>query len=121
MAHCELRVGLLEGGDAQDQVVGGEQVHLTALTRDLVLGITPFEEPNAELAVAIERAGGLGIVDLGHDGKLARDSPGRCRPVAARPLVIRGPGTRRLPDRCSRTARRGRHCRTRVRLAMVDR
>ncbi len=40
--------------------------------RDLVLGITPFEEPNAALAVAIERAGGLGILGLGHDANANR-------------------------------------------------
>jgi acyl transferase domain-containing protein/NAD(P)H-dependent flavin oxidoreductase YrpB (nitropropane dioxygenase family)/NAD(P)-dependent dehydrogenase (short-subunit alcohol dehydrogenase family) len=41
-------------------------------TRDLVLGVTPFEEPNAQLAVAIERAGGLGVLGLGHDREAAR-------------------------------------------------
>lgn len=40
--------------------------------RDLVVGISPFEEPNAELAVAVERAGGLGVIGLGHDGAAAR-------------------------------------------------
>ncbi|MDQ1399704.1 MAG: hypothetical protein QOK20_1636 [Acidimicrobiaceae bacterium] len=41
-------------------------------SRDLVLGVTPFEEPNAQMAVAVERAGGLGILGLGHDGPAAR-------------------------------------------------
>ncbi len=36
-------------------------------SRDLVIGITPFQEPNAELAVAVERAGGLGVLGLGTD------------------------------------------------------
>jgi acyl transferase domain-containing protein/NAD(P)H-dependent flavin oxidoreductase YrpB (nitropropane dioxygenase family)/NAD(P)-dependent dehydrogenase (short-subunit alcohol dehydrogenase family) len=40
--------------------------------RDLVIGITPFEEPNAVLAVAVERAGGLGVVGLGRDRAAAR-------------------------------------------------
>ncbi|MDQ1427144.1 MAG: hypothetical protein QOK39_620, partial [Acidimicrobiaceae bacterium] len=40
--------------------------------RLLVLGITPFEEPNAKLAVAVERAGGLGIIGLGHDADVNR-------------------------------------------------
>ena len=35
--------------------------------RDLVIGITPFHEPNADLVVAIERAGYLGVLDLGPD------------------------------------------------------
>ncbi len=35
--------------------------------RDLVIGITPFNEPAADLVVAVERAGYLGILDLGPD------------------------------------------------------
>ncbi|HKS52392.1 MAG TPA: nitronate monooxygenase, partial [Pseudonocardiaceae bacterium] len=34
---------------------------------ELVLGITPFEEPNAALAVALARAGSVGVLDLGRD------------------------------------------------------
>ncbi|MDQ6613911.1 MAG: nitronate monooxygenase, partial [Actinomycetota bacterium] len=41
-------------------------------SRDLVIGVTPFEEPNAQLAIAVARAGGLGILGLGHDGPAAR-------------------------------------------------
>ncbi|HET9257884.1 MAG TPA: beta-ketoacyl synthase N-terminal-like domain-containing protein, partial [Pseudonocardiaceae bacterium] len=40
--------------------------------RELVVGITPFEEPNAPLAVALARAGALGVLDLGRDGDRAR-------------------------------------------------
>ncbi|HEV2374287.1 MAG TPA: hypothetical protein VGS19_19280, partial [Streptosporangiaceae bacterium] len=39
--------------------------------RDLVVGITPFGEPRADLVVAIERAGGLGVLDLGSDAAAA--------------------------------------------------
>jgi acyl transferase domain-containing protein/NAD(P)H-dependent flavin oxidoreductase YrpB (nitropropane dioxygenase family) len=39
----------------------------TNRSRDLVAGITPFHEPNADLVVALERAGALGILDLGTD------------------------------------------------------
>jgi acyl transferase domain-containing protein/NAD(P)H-dependent flavin oxidoreductase YrpB (nitropropane dioxygenase family) len=35
--------------------------------RELVVGITPFEEPNAALVVALARAGSLGVLDLGRD------------------------------------------------------
>ncbi|MFC0110321.1 SDR family NAD(P)-dependent oxidoreductase [Kibdelosporangium aridum] len=35
--------------------------------RDLVIGVSPFGEPNAALVVAVERAGGLGVLDLGRD------------------------------------------------------
>ncbi|MFD8278528.1 SDR family NAD(P)-dependent oxidoreductase [Streptomyces solisilvae] len=38
---------------------------------DLVIGITPFGEPDARLAAAISRAGGLGVLDLGTSGRQA--------------------------------------------------
>ncbi|MBI0376624.1 nitronate monooxygenase, partial [Streptomyces albiflaviniger] len=38
---------------------------------DLVIGITPFGEPDARLAAAVSRAGGLGILDLGTAGREA--------------------------------------------------
>ncbi len=44
--------------------------------RELVVGITPFEEPNARLVVALERAGSMGVLDLGRD-------PGRARAALA--------------------------------------
>ncbi|MDQ4093815.1 MAG: nitronate monooxygenase, partial [Actinomycetota bacterium] len=40
--------------------------------RELVLGITPFEEPNAHLAAALARAGAVGVLDLGRDAGRAR-------------------------------------------------
>ncbi len=40
--------------------------------RDLVVAVTPFEEPNAHLAAAAERAGALGVLDLGRDAAGAR-------------------------------------------------
>ncbi|OHV44770.1 type I polyketide synthase, partial [Pseudofrankia sp. BMG5.36] len=41
-------------------------------TRDLVVVVTPFAEPNAALVAAVERAGGLGVLDLGGDAARAR-------------------------------------------------
>ncbi len=38
----------------------------------LVLGLTPFEEPNAHLAVALARAGARAVLDLGRDAGRAR-------------------------------------------------
>ncbi|QDL74839.1 type I polyketide synthase [Streptomyces malaysiensis subsp. malaysiensis] len=38
---------------------------------DLVIGITPFGEPDARLAAAVSRAGGLGVLDLGTSGRQA--------------------------------------------------
>ncbi|MEO6091289.1 MAG: beta-ketoacyl synthase N-terminal-like domain-containing protein, partial [Umezawaea sp.] len=40
--------------------------------RDLVLGASPFAEPNAALVIAVGRAGGLGVLDLGRDATVAR-------------------------------------------------
>ncbi|NEW69296.1 type I polyketide synthase [Streptomyces rhizosphaericus] len=41
---------------------------------DLVIGITPFGEPDARLAAAVSRAGGLGILDLGTAGREAHQA-----------------------------------------------
>jgi acyl transferase domain-containing protein/NAD(P)H-dependent flavin oxidoreductase YrpB (nitropropane dioxygenase family)/nucleoside-diphosphate-sugar epimerase len=40
--------------------------------RDRVVGITPFEEPNAVLAAALARAGAVSVLDLGRDAGRAR-------------------------------------------------
>ncbi|MBL7617869.1 type I polyketide synthase [Frankia sp. AgB1.8] len=40
--------------------------------RELVVVVTPFAEPNAALVAAVERAGGLGVLDLGRDAARAR-------------------------------------------------
>jgi acyl transferase domain-containing protein/NAD(P)H-dependent flavin oxidoreductase YrpB (nitropropane dioxygenase family) len=54
-------------------------VSTTSSDRDLVIGIAPFHEPNADLVVAIERAGYLGVLDLGPDGDAARAALERVR------------------------------------------
>ncbi|MER7816444.1 nitronate monooxygenase, partial [Streptomyces sp. NPDC096153] len=41
---------------------------------DLVIGITPFGEPDARLAAAVSRAGGLGVLDLGSGDRRAREA-----------------------------------------------
>ncbi|WP_166802829.1 type I polyketide synthase [Streptomyces sp. ICN441] len=41
---------------------------------DLVIGITPLGEPDAPLATAVSRAGGLGVLDLGQGGRRAREA-----------------------------------------------
>ncbi|MCE7003554.1 SDR family oxidoreductase [Kibdelosporangium philippinense] len=65
----------------------------TLSCRDLVIGVSPFGEPNAGLVVAVARAGGLGVLDLGSD---------RARAVAALATVrsrLTGPfGVRLAPD-----------------------
>jgi acyl transferase domain-containing protein/NAD(P)H-dependent flavin oxidoreductase YrpB (nitropropane dioxygenase family) len=45
---------------------------MTMQDQELVVGITPFEEPNAALAVALARAGALGVLNLGRDAARAR-------------------------------------------------
>ncbi|MGH3786766.1 MAG: SDR family NAD(P)-dependent oxidoreductase [Pseudonocardiaceae bacterium] len=40
--------------------------------RELVVGITPFAEPNVGLVVALARAGAVGVLDLGRDPSRAR-------------------------------------------------
>jgi acyl transferase domain-containing protein/NAD(P)H-dependent flavin oxidoreductase YrpB (nitropropane dioxygenase family)/acyl carrier protein len=59
--------------------------------RDLVLGITPFTEPNAALAVAVERAGGLGVLDLGRDAEAARAELARVSRRWKKPFGVRLP------------------------------
>ncbi|MFD3550065.1 beta-ketoacyl synthase N-terminal-like domain-containing protein, partial [Streptomyces sp. NPDC058655] len=39
---------------------------------DLVIGLTPFGEPDARLAAAVTRGGGLGVLDLGTGDRAAR-------------------------------------------------
>ena len=47
--------------------------------RDLILGISPLSQPNADLVVAVERAGYLGVLDLGTDSGAARAALERVR------------------------------------------
>jgi len=65
-------------------------VPTTSDDRDLVMGITPFHEPNPDLVVAIERAGYLGVLDLGPAGAAARAALERARRrLAGRPFGVR--------------------------------
>lgn len=62
---------------------------------DLVVGITPFHEPDAGLAEALCRAGALGVLDLGTGGRRAREEFDRLRErVPGRFGVRLGPGCR---------------------------
>ncbi|MBH1932966.1 SDR family NAD(P)-dependent oxidoreductase [Streptomyces sp. AV19] len=40
----------------------------------MVIGVSPFGEPDVRLAAAVSRAGGLGVIDLGSDDGAARDA-----------------------------------------------
>ncbi len=44
----------------------------SAAARDLVVAVTPFEEPHPRIVTAAERAGALGLLDLGRDPAAAR-------------------------------------------------
>jgi Nitronate monooxygenase len=58
--------------------------------RDLVLGITPFNAPNADLVVAVERAGYLGVLDLGQEAGAAGAALERVRlRLRGRPFGVR--------------------------------
>ncbi|QNP69001.1 SDR family oxidoreductase [Streptomyces roseirectus] len=68
---------------------------------DMVIGITPFGEPDALLALALSRCGALGVLDLGDGGRTAREALER---VWRTPVGVRvGPDCRLtpadLPDR----------------------
>ena len=78
---------------------------------DLIIGITPCGEPDARLAAAVTRAGGLGVLDLGTGDRESRDALARLRHwapgrygvrVAAQcrtgPAELIGEGTSRTAD-----------------------
>lgn len=51
---------------------GGRSGGLRVGGRDLVVAVSPFEEPNPRIVIAAERAGALGLLDLGRDAGAAR-------------------------------------------------
>ncbi|MEU0673599.1 SDR family oxidoreductase [Streptomyces sp. NPDC006172] len=51
----------------------------TVRSEDMIIGITPFGEPDAGLALAVGRAGGLGVLDLGAGDGRAREALARLR------------------------------------------
>ncbi|MCU1298299.1 MAG: Beta-ketoacyl synthase, partial [Acidobacteriaceae bacterium] len=63
--------------------------------RDLIIGITPFELPNARLTAALSRAGVLGILDLGRDSTRARTA------LAQTSRWTKDPWGVRVPTGCS--------------------
>ncbi|WP_329222750.1 SDR family oxidoreductase [Streptomyces sp. NBC_01485] len=48
-------------------------------SEDMIIGITPFGEPDAGLALAVGRAGGLGVLDLGSGDRRSREALSRLR------------------------------------------
>ncbi|MFJ8105701.1 SDR family oxidoreductase [Streptomyces sp. NPDC096132] len=67
-------------------------------SEDMIIGITPFREPDAGLALAVGRAGGLGVLDLGPGDRRAREALSRLRRASPGAFGVRvGPGCRLTP------------------------
>ncbi|WP_405990161.1 SDR family oxidoreductase [Streptomyces sp. NBC_00986] len=61
----------------------------------MIIGITPFHEPDARLAAAVSRAGGLGVLDLGNGDRRSREALTRIRRWSPGPFGVRvGPHCR---------------------------
>jgi len=55
----------------------------------LVIGVSPFEQPNARLVASVCRAGGLGVLDLGAGDRHAREALGQTARWASGPFGVR--------------------------------
>ncbi|MDX6719062.1 MAG: hypothetical protein QOJ63_1316, partial [Solirubrobacteraceae bacterium] len=60
-----------------------------ATLRDLVIGVSPFGEPNARLVASVCGAGGLGVLDLGAGDHRAREALGFTARGATVPFGVR--------------------------------
>ncbi|MEU6551803.1 SDR family NAD(P)-dependent oxidoreductase [Streptomyces sp. NPDC046915] len=56
---------------------------------DLIICVTPFGEPDARIAAAASRAGGLGVLDLGAGDRRTREALARLRRMAPGPYGVR--------------------------------
>ncbi|MEV5527482.1 SDR family oxidoreductase [Streptomyces prunicolor] len=66
-----------------------------ARAAETIIGITPFHEPDARLAAAVSRAGGLGVLDLGMGDRRSREALARIRRWSPGPFGVRvGPHCR---------------------------
>ncbi|MFI5979442.1 SDR family NAD(P)-dependent oxidoreductase [Streptomyces sp. NPDC051555] len=63
----------------------------SAATRDLVVALSPFEEPNQRIVTAAERAGALGLLDLGRDPAAALRAFTELARLLGRPYGVRVP------------------------------
>lgn len=62
---------------------------LSPHARVLVIGVSPFGQPNARLVAAVCRAGGLGVLDLGAGDRHAREALGQTARSAPAPFGVR--------------------------------
>jgi len=77
----------------------GVDASARADARDLVVVVTPFAEPNAALVAGVERAGGLGVLDLGHDAARARRALADAARWCPATFAVRvGPAAPLLPE-----------------------
>ncbi|MFI6551327.1 SDR family NAD(P)-dependent oxidoreductase [Streptomyces prunicolor] len=60
-----------------------------ARAEELIIGITPFHEPDARLAAAVSRAGGFGVLDLGAGARTSREALARIRRWSPGPFGVR--------------------------------
>src|SRR5260221_2392745 len=56
-----------------------------------VIGVSPFETPDVGLVVALVRAGALGVLDLGHDARVAQSALDTLARRLKRPFGVRLP------------------------------
>ncbi|MEV7004277.1 SDR family oxidoreductase [Streptomyces sp. NPDC093982] len=56
---------------------------------NMIIGISPFGEPDARLAAAVSRAGGLGVLDLGIGDRKSREALARMRRQGPDPFGVR--------------------------------
>ncbi|MFJ3892416.1 SDR family oxidoreductase [Streptomyces sp. NPDC090083] len=69
-----------------------------AHAEELIIGITPFHEPDARLAAAVSGAGGLGVLDLGQGDRRSGEALARVRRWSPGPFGVRvGPHCRTGP------------------------
>ncbi|GAA2741009.1 SDR family NAD(P)-dependent oxidoreductase [Kitasatospora cinereorecta] len=77
---------------------------------DLVIGVTPHQEPDAALAEAVCRAGALGVLDLGAGDRRSREELDRLRERVPGGFGVRlGPGCALSPDELRRADGTGPH------------
>ncbi|WP_374192798.1 SDR family oxidoreductase [Streptomyces sp. MBT62] len=80
---------------------------MTSVARaaEMIIGITPFHEPDARLAAAVSRAGGLGVLDLGIGDRRSREALARIRRWSPGPFGVRvGPHCRIVPSELATAA-----------------
>ncbi len=65
--------------------------------RDLIIGVTPFERPDAALVVGVVRAGSLGVLDLGRDPVVAAAALAEVVRWTDQPFGVRVPAASDLP------------------------